>query len=389
MSVAETVFLLCVAAVVYPYFGYPAVLWLWSSLRTKPVRKGRVRPRVTLIVPARDEAELIGEKVENALALDYPSELLEVLVVSDGSTDGTEEIVERFDDDRVVLLRRPPLGKVHALNAGVEAARGEVLAFTDADIRLEPSALARLVENFADPEVGGVTGSKRYRRPGEESAGEATGAGEGIYWRYDMWLKRMESRIGSVFGADGALYAVRKELYVPLEDPAQADDLAISARVVPQGRRLVVEPGAVTSEEAPADARSEFRRKVRIASHSIRALFGLGSALWRNGFHSFALVSHKLVRYLVPFFLVGAYLSNLALADEGALYSVCLAGQHLLYAAGGVGFLLRNTRPGGTKLLTIPYFFCFVNLAALVGLLSALLGRREVAWTTRADREAR
>lgn len=390
MSGAEALFAACLAAVLYPYAGYPALLWLWSRFRSRPVRKGAVRPSVTLIVPARNEAALIAGKVENALALDYPRDRLEVLVVSDGSTDGTEAVVAGFDDERVRLLRCPPRGKAHALNAGAGAARGTVLAFSDADIRLEPDALARLVENFADPDIGGASARRRYRAGGGDGEPqEATGAGEGLYWRYETWLKRLESRVGSVFGADGGLYALRRELFVPLEEPAQADDLAISARAVGRGRRLVFEPDAVALDEPPADARAEFRRKVRIAAHSFRALLGLGSGLWRNGFHSFALVSHKLLRYLVPFFLLGLYASSVVLRGAGPLFAAALAGQTALYAAGVAGGLLRGTRAGAAAALVMPYYFSFVNLAALLGVLSVLLGRREAAWATRTYREGR
>lgn len=380
MSVPVVVFAVALAACAYPYFGYPAVLWLWSRLRTRPVRKGPVRPTVSLIVPARNEAELIGRKIENALSLAYPPDRYEVLVVSDGSSDGTETIAASFEDRRVRLLSLPPVGKVRALNEAVPNAEGEILAFTDADISLEHDALARLVENFSDPEVGGVCGNKRYR---PAAGGDATSDGEGLYWRYDKWQKQLESRIGSVFGADGALYALRRELYVPLEDPSQADDLALSARVVLQGRRLVFEPRAVTSEEAPGDASDELRRKIRIANHSFRALLGLGDGLWRHGFYSFELVSHKLLRYLVPFFLVALFVSSLSLAGTAPIFTVALAAQLLVYGLAAAGLLLRGTRPGRWKLFAVPFYFGLVNLGALIGVLSVLRGRRQRAWATR------
>lgn len=385
MSGWELLFALSLAASVYPYFGYPALLWAVSRVRNRPVRKEPVRPTVTVIIPARDEVEIIEEKVENTLALQYPRDRLEILVVSDGSSDGTEAVVEQVSDERVRLLSLPPRGKAHALNVGAEEARNEILAFTDADIRAEPTSLARLVENFADDEVGGVCGNKRYRPP---SAGDPTGVGEGLYWRFDMWQKRLESRVGSVFGADGALYAIRRELYVPIRDPAQADDLAISARVVSQGRRLVVEPEARTSEEAPADADAEFRRKVRIANQSFRALLGLGDQLWSGGFHSFALVSHKLLRYLLPFFLVPLYLSSLVLAGNHVLFTLLLVAQTLVYALGAAGWSLRRTGVGRWKVFAIPFFFCLANTAALVGVLAVARGRRRTWWTPRADTEA-
>lgn len=385
MSGAVLVFAASLGVCVYAYFGYPALLWLWSRFRDRPVRKEAVRPSVTVIVPARNEEEIIREKVRNTLDLDYPRERLEVLVVSDGSSDRTEAIVRSFDDPEVRLLALPPRGKAWALNVGASEARGEILAFTDADISLESDALARLVENFADPEVGGACGNKGYRPAFD---GDATGTGEGIYWRFDKWQKRLESRVGSVFGADGALHALRRELYVPIEDPSQADDLAISARVVLQGRRLVYEPEARTSELAPGDASLEFRRKVRIANQTFRALVGLGRGLWTQGFYSFQLVSHKLLRYFVPFFLLLLFVSSLALAGTGPLFDAALAGQVGVYGLGAAGFLLRGRRAGRWKLFAVPFFFCLVNVGALLGVLGVLNGRRQLFWLSRGRVEA-
>lgn len=380
MSGLVLLFTASLAACAYPYFGYPAILWLGSRFRSRPVRKEAVRPTVTAIIPARNEADLIREKVSNTLELDYPRDRLEVLVVSDGSSDETESIVDSFDDGQVRLISLPPGGKARALNVGASEATGELLVFTDADITLERDCLARLVENFADPEVGGACGNKRYRPSAD---GDATGTGEGLYWRYDKWQKRLESRMGSVFAADGALHAVRRDLYVPIRDPSQADDLAISTRVVLQGHRLIFEPEAVTSEEAPAEASRELRRKIRIANQTFRALLGLGEGLWKHGFYSFQLVSHKLLRYLVPFFLFPLFLSSLALAGTHPFFTAAFAAQAAVYALGAAGHFLRGTRPGRWKLFAVPFFFCFVNFAALLGVLSVFSGRRRLSWASR------
>lgn len=380
MSGTELLFAASLAACVYPYFGYPALLWGWSRFRRREVEKGPVRPAVTVIIPARDESDLIGRKVRNTLALEYPRDRLQVLVVSDGSSDGTEGIVRSFSDPRVRLLSLPPVGKVRALNEAAARADGEILVFTDADIVLETESLARLVENFADPEVGGACGNKQYR---PASGGDATGEGEGIYWQYDKWQKKLESSVGSVFGADGALHAVRRELYVPIGDPAQADDLAISARVVLQGRRLVFEPEAVTSEEVPSEAGVELRRKIRIANMTFRALLGLGAGLWRHGFYSLQLVSHKLLRYFVPFFLVPLFLSSLMLIGTHPFFTAASGAQALVYGLGGAGYLLRGTRIGRSMVVAVPFYFCLVNLAAFLGVLAVLTGRRRMAWASR------
>jgi cellulose synthase/poly-beta-1,6-N-acetylglucosamine synthase-like glycosyltransferase len=380
-------FALSAVAVGYLYLGYPLLLVVLARLRPRPVAAGLVRPAVTIVVPAHDEEAVIGEKLESCLAQDYPADRLEVLVVSDGSTDRTEEIVRAraARDPRVRLLAIPRSGKAAALDQGALHATGEILVLTDANALLAPGSLVRLVEPFADPEVGGVCGRKRYRRG---RGVDATELGENLYWRWDQWQKSLESRIGSVFAADGALYAVRRGLYVPMADPAQADDIAISARIVLQGRRLLFEPGAVAFEEPPAEGREELRRKVRVTNHSVRALLNLGRRLWTSGFYSVELLSHKLLRHLAPFPLLALVATSLALAlrlegAAGAFFRLCLALQLGFYALGLAGFLLRGTRVGRLRFLSIPYYFSMVNLAALLGALSILRGVRTVRWAPR------
>lgn len=375
MSLA--VFVITLAASVYIYFGYPALIFLVSRLRPRPFRRGG-EPTVTVLIPVYNEEGVIADKIANTLALDYPPDRLEILVVSDGSTDATEEIVQRY---KVRLLSLPRSGKAFALNEGARAARGEILVLTDANTLLEPGSLRPLVDPFADPEVGGVCGNKKQRPP---AGADATAEGENLYWRWDKWQKALESRAGSIFAADGTLYAVRKELYVPIADPAQADDIAISARIVLQGRRLLYEPRAVAWEEAPAEGRDEFRRKVRVTNHSVRALWNLGRGLWTSGFYSVELLSHKFFRHLVPFFLIPLFLSNAVLAAGGSpVFRILFAGQVLFYGLALAGFALRGTRPGKAKPFTVPYYFCLVNAAAFLGVLSILRGRRLRAWTPR------
>lgn len=383
MSGALAVFAVSLAAAVYIYFGYPALIFVVSRLRPRPFRRGG-EPTVTVLVPVYNEERVIAEKLANTLALDYPPERLEALVVSDGSSDGTEAAVRRFEHEfggRVRLLTLPRSGKAFALNEGARAARGEILVLTDANTLLETGSLRSLVEPFADPVVGGVCGNKKQRPP---AGADTTAEGENLYWRWDKWQKSLESRAGSIFAADGTLYAVRKNLYVPIADPAQADDIAISARVVLQGYRLLYEPRAVAWEEAPAEGREEFRRKVRVTNHSVRALWKLGRGLWTSGFYSVELLSHKLFRHLVPFFLIPLFLSNAVLAAGGApVFRILFAGQMLFYGLALAGFALRGTRLGRAKPFTVPYYFCLVNAAAFLGVLSILRGRRLQAWTPR------
>lgn len=401
--VALAVFVLCLAGTLYIYFGYPVLLWLLSRLRPRPVRsepRPRRPPRVTVILPVYNEEAVLATKLDNTLGQSYPPDRLEVLVVSDGSTDRSEDIARGYAERSLAsasgapvrLLTVPRGGKARALNAAAEAAGGDVLVLTDANALLGPGALAALVEPFADPEVGGVCGRKGFRRglftdaaenDGTPAAEDATAEGEGLYWRWDQWQKSLESRIGSVFAADGALYAVRRELYVPIADPAQADDIAISTRVVLQGYRLVEAPGARVFEEPPEEGREELRRKVRVTNHSVRALLLLGSDLWTRGFYSLELLSHKLLRHLVPFLLLPLVLANAVLAPGSPGFAGLLGSQLLFYGLAAAGFALRHDAVGRLPVLSIPYYFSMVNLAAFLGVLSLLRGERRERWTPR------
>lgn len=383
MIVLEILFWTCLGVCVWIYCGYPLLMAILAKARPRPPKRADIRPTVTLLIPAYNEASVLEEKLANSRHLDYPRELLEILVVSDGSTDGTDDLVRRAAasaPDTIRLLRQPRSGKAFALNRGAEEAHGEILVLTDANALLEPDALGWLVAPFADSDVGGVCGRKRARAARDT---DTTEQGEGLYWRFDQWLKEQESRVGSVFAADGTLYAVRRRLYSPIVDPAQADDIAISARIVLQGYRLVSEPRAVAWEAAPAEGRDELRRKIRVTNHSVRALWNLGSGLWTSGFYSLELLSHKLVRHLVPFFLVPMFLANLGLAGVTPLYGALAGGQIGFYLLAAAGALLRHRPVGRWKVLSIPYYFTLVNLAAFLGVLSILRGDRLARWEPR------
>lgn len=378
---AKIVFWFCLAVCVYIYFGYPALLWIVSRLRPRPVREGDVTPRATFIIPAYNEERNIAAKIENTLALDYPPEQIEVLVCSNGSTDRTDAIVAGFTDPRVHLVALPQPGKMEALNEGVRRATGDILVFTDADFLLDPHTLREIGRKFHDPEVGGVCGARNTSVVRE---GDSTGEGEGMYARWDRWQKIRESRIGSVFAADGLLYAIRRELYTAITDPAQSDDMAISMRVVLQGYRLLYEPKATAYEKATVEAETEFGRKIRITNHSVSALLKLGAPLVTSGFYSVELLSHKLVRHFIAYFLIPLFVANVVLARNGWFYALALVGQLAIYSLAILGAMLRDTKIGRSRLLTVPYYFCFVNAAAFFGILTMLRRRKVTAWSSRA-----
>src|SRR5215204_1972081 len=381
MFVSEIIFWVSVALCVYVYAGYPALLWALARVAGRPPRKGEATPSVSVVIAAHNEERQIAAKLENTLALDYPGERLEVVVASDGSTDATEEIVARYGARGVRLLPLARCGKMHALNQAVAASTGEVVVFTDANAELEPRALRELLAPFADPSVGGVGGNQKYGRPSD--AGDSAGAGENLYWTYDKYLKHLETQVGSIIAADGSIYALRRELYVTIEDGAQADDFAVSARVVTEGRRrLVYEPAAVSYEPPPAKSDMEFRRKVRVANHCMRAILNLEGGLnpFRTGLYAFELWSHKVLRYAVPLLCLVALGASAALARLSPFYLALFAGQVLCYALALAGYALRRTRPGRSKLLNVPFYICLANAAALVAEFSLLRGERITVW---------
>lgn len=380
MILVELIFLSSLGLLFYIYFGYPLMLMLIGILAPWPVRKGSRFPSASVVIAAYNEEEIIERKLRNTLELTYPRNRLEIVIASDGSTDRTVSIARRYASQGIRVLDLPRRGKAEALNDGVLAATGEVIVFTDANSMLETESLRALVEDLGDPEVGGVCGNQRYR-PADSD--DVTGREESLYWQYDKAVKGLESRTGSIIAADGSLYAIRRSLYVPIDDPAVADDMAISTRVVLNGHRLVYEARAVTYEDAPARGRQEFLRKVRITNHSVRALLGLGRDLWLSGFYSIKLLSHKLLRHLAPFWLIVLFSSNVLLLGT---HPVCVSTwgcQVLFYVLAFLGWRLRETQPGRSRLLSVPYFFCFVNAAALLGVLSVLIGRSVMAWEPR------
>jgi cellulose synthase/poly-beta-1,6-N-acetylglucosamine synthase-like glycosyltransferase len=343
------------------------------------VRKLPITPSVTLIIAAYNEEEVIAERLDNALALDYPRDRLQILVASDGSTDRTEEIVASYASHGVLLLALPRRGKIPTLNAAAARATGKILVFTDANIMCRPDTLRALVANFADPRVGGVAGHTTYTlEPGSESSSY----GERLYWRYDTWLKKLESQTGSIVSAHGGLYAIRRVLFRPIPDGAVTDDFAISTSVIAEGYRLVFEPEALATEVAVPEAQREFRRRVRLMTRGLRGVFLRRGLLnpRRYGFYSVVLASHKLARRLVPVSLAILAVASVAAWQQGLVYQAAVIGQALFYGMAAIGYLLRRSRAGRVKLLYIPFYYCMANVACSIAWVHALRGRRIEVW---------
>jgi cellulose synthase/poly-beta-1,6-N-acetylglucosamine synthase-like glycosyltransferase len=375
----EIVFWVCVGTTLWVYAGFPAAVALAGRFRNREVVRASVTPSVSLVIAAFDEEEQIARRLENALAADYPVDALEVLVASDGSTDATEEIVETFQERGVRLLRLPRQGKIPALDAAVREARGEILVFSDANTDVHPAALRALAENFADPEVGGAAGHTGYRL---ESGADSSSLGEGLYWRYDSWLKKMESRAGSVVSAHGGLYAIRRRLYRTPDDTAVTDDFMISTGVIAQGCRLVFEPRARAWEVTMSRADREFRRRVRLMTRGLRGVRMRAQLLnpFRYGFYSISLISHKVLRRLVAPLLPLLLLTSVLLAPRGGFYLAAATVQLLFYLLAIGGFVTRSRQLGQSKLLCVPFYYCLANAASALALVHFLRGDRIQLW---------
>src|SRR5581483_970014 len=342
---AEAIFWGAIAVVVYVYVGYPALIYLLARVRPRPVRKAPHLPTVSFIVAAYNEERVIAKKLANTLALDYPPDRLEIIVVSDGSTDRTEEIVRTEFADRVRLL---PMGGRHgktiAQNRAVEAATGEIIVFSDATTVYRPDSVRAMVANYADPEVGCVTGTTIY---GTES--DATvDKGRAAYWNYERFLRTNESRFRSVLGASGCVYSVRRRLYTPLA-PDVISDVAQAIKTVEQGYRAIVEDDALVYEPAESGTiHDELQRRARVITRGLRLKFRLRGFFLAHPWFLVQVLSHRVLRWGVPLFLIVAFAANLTLLDH-PLYRLLFAAQLGLYGLAALAYFLerRNIRPPG------------------------------------------
>ncbi len=383
---AELVFWISALALAHTYFLYPLLLVAAGAVRGalddfRYVGGGGERralprqrlPKVSLLFSAWNEEEVIGKKLENCLALDYPPDCLEILVGSDGSDDGTDAIVAACKDPRVVLSPGPRMGKASVLNRLAARATGDILVFSDANTLFDPAAIRMLVRHFRDPAVGLVCGRLRLFNPSRERFEEST------YWVYESFLKFMEGKWGAVMGANGGIYALRRSLWEPLSPQTVVDDFVVAGRCLLRGRRVIYDPEAVAWEETTEDYARERARRVHIAAGNFQALVRLRGLLSpsRPGL-AFAFVSHKVLRWLAPFFLLGALVSNffllgpafynLSLIFQIAFYGLALAA-HRGFSRGVLGGLASAAR-----------YFTEMNWGLLQGFFRFVRGSQKVTW---------
>jgi cellulose synthase/poly-beta-1,6-N-acetylglucosamine synthase-like glycosyltransferase len=373
---ASYVFWFSVGLMVYIYAGYPVVIRALARFLGRGVATRDVILPTTIVVTAFNEAKGIRAKLDNLVSLDYPRELLEILVASDGSTDSTDDIVRSYPDPRVRLLRvEGRVGKTACQNQAVTHAKGEVVVFTDATTEIEPQALRLMVRNFADPEVGCVAAQLVYVGKGRN----LTAAGGTAYWNYEIALRLAESKMGSLIGVSGCLYAVRRGAYRPI-GPHLISDFVIAMRMREQKLRSVLEPAAVCFEDTLDRSREELSMRVRVSIRSIAAIVEERKFLnpFRYGWFAFQLWSHKALRYASPFIWAVSIGACLALL-EYPFYRFCLAAQLAVLTAGALGFVI-HARQGVPGLLGKPYYFVLTNLASLLAVFRYLRGERVRIW---------
>ena len=366
----------------YPYAGYPVCVAALAALRARPVQAATATPKITVVISAYNEAAHIEATVRNKLQQDYPPELLDVIVVSDGSTDGTDAILTRLGTEfsRLSFIRQEPRsGKTAALNTLAQRATGEIIVFSDANSMYRPDTVRRLVANFSDPTVGYVSGRMLYVDP----SGSTVGDGCTAYMKYENALRSFESRIGSIVGVDGGVDAVRRNLYKPMRAD-QLPDFVLPLNVVEQGYRVVFAPDAILEEEALNTHDAEYRMRIRVALRAFWTLWdkrGLLNPL-RYPLFSWQLASHKLLRYLSFVPLLAAAILNWLLLDQGGLYIAMALGQLVCLAL----VLVATRGPRALRELRLArycYYFVLLNWTSAVALSRFLKGQKQVLWQPR------
>jgi len=379
--VSRTVFVIASGLVGYTYVLFPGLVLLRARLRSRPHLSAPITPRVSVIVAARNEAQSIGAKLDNLLNLDYPQDLLQVVIAADGCDDGTDAAARARGDGRVRVLNLPRVGKASALNAAVGVATGEILVFSDANSLYAGDALRALVAPFADPDVGAVAGDQRYLADDTEAA---VATGERRYWDLDRAIKRAESRGGNAVSATGAIYAVRRELFSQVP-PGVTDDFATSTAVIARGKRLVFAPEAIAFEPVARSGRDEFARKVRVMTRGLNAVVARRELLdpRRYGFYALQLLSHKVLRRLMALPLAALALSAAVEARRSRAFRALAAAQGILYGLGTTGLFLRRSGGWRSRVVALPAYFCLVNGASLAALWNVLRRREIDRWEPR------
>ena len=381
----EIIFWIALFLIFYTFFGYGILLYFIVRIKRliSPTKRERLEfedlPGCTLIVAAYNEKDLIDEKIANTLALRYPEGKLEIVFVTDGSSDGTPQVVAKYPQIRLMHSEERK-GKIAAVHRAIAEVNSEIMVFTDANTFLNTEALVLICRHYGDAKVGAVAGEKRVKI---DDTADAT-AGEGFYWKYESKLKEWDSELYSVVGAAGELFSVRKSLYEPVPLNSILDDFMISMRIAEKGYVIIYEPEAYAQEDTSANITEELKRKVRIAAGGIQSVIWLSSLLnpFRFPVLSFQYISHRVLRWTVtPFLMIFVFLLNIVMVADGAplIYWLLMIGQLVFYFSAYLGKIMEEKKLR-IKALFIPYYFCVMNYAVLAGIIRFFSGGQSVMW---------
>jgi cellulose synthase/poly-beta-1,6-N-acetylglucosamine synthase-like glycosyltransferase len=381
-QMAITLFWTGVMIILYTYIGYGIVIFIISKIKKQRSVKNQLEkdlPEVTLMIAAYNEADFIKDKIANTLSLDYPANKLSVVFVTDGSSDATPEIINSYES--IKLFHEPQRkGKIHAVNRVMKFVKTPIVIFSDANTFLNKEAVKNIVRHYQDPNVGGVAGEKRIFKKNEDNA---SGAGEGLYWKYESFLKKKDSEVYSVVGAAGELFSVRTELFEEPSENIIIEDFYLSLSIAAKGYRFIYEPEACATETASASVAEEWKRKVRISAGGFQAMIKLSHLLnpFKYGMLSFQYISHRVLRWtLAPLFLPIVFFTNLYLANEASnFFLVSMVAQIGFYAMALLGYFNKDKKIS-IKGFFVPYYFCVMNFSVYAGLMRYLKGKQSVVW---------
>jgi cellulose synthase/poly-beta-1,6-N-acetylglucosamine synthase-like glycosyltransferase len=374
----EMIFWTAAVLILYTYLGYSLLICVLSVFFNNRVRKEPVEPTVTFLITAYNEEDAIRTKLEETLALDYPRDKLEIMVASDGSTDRTDSIVEEFADRGVTLVRvEGRVGKTETQNQAVQKAKGDIIIFSDATTRYQKDAIRKLVQNYADPSIGAVSGRYEYINP----TGGQVGFANIIFWKYENLIKRCQTKIKTITGCCGCIYSVRRSLYTPLSSDI-ISDLVEPLMILQKGYRIAFEPDALAHEETTEKSHEEFRMRVRVITRGMNGLLSVRTLFnpFKYSFVSFQLVSHKVFRWMIPFFLIAVLVSNLFLLGNW-FYTTTFVVQLCFYLLALLGFAAERFHKKN-KLFSLPLYFCLVNTASVLAMLNLLKRQKATVWET-------
>jgi cellulose synthase/poly-beta-1,6-N-acetylglucosamine synthase-like glycosyltransferase len=384
--ILKILFWIFLSIILYAYMGYTLILLLSAGVNRLFIKRNTKepddsQPAVTLLIPAYNEARVVIEKVNNSLELNYPPGKLKIVWITDGTTDNTADLLNRYPEI-TVMHEHKRHGKVHAMNRGMKTVNTPIVVFTDANTMLNREAIQEITKLFADKRTGCVTGEKRINGSGRQ---KAVSAGEGLYWQYESWIKKLESETGSVMGAVGEIFAIRSELYDEIKEDTLLDDFTISLQIVQKRFFIKYAPLAWGTESASLSVSEEIKRKIRIATGGLQTLTRMTNLLnpFKYGFLSFKFFSHKVLRWtLAPFSFPILFLLNfiiLCLPVNNLLYTVIFILQCVFYLLVLAGGILHNVKLG-IRALFAPYYLFIMNYAVLRGLFRFLTGNYSVKW---------